>query len=99
MERVYTIGADTHCGFTELATISPGGQLIRRDRCPTTIAALVKVVAEIRSPRVIVIEEGPIADWLFRGLGERGERVVVCDPLGMDVRGTRTGGPGALSGQ
>ncbi len=80
MERVYTIGADTHCGFTELATVSPGGRLVGRDRCPTTIAALVKVVAEVRRPRVMVIEEGPIADWLLRGLSERGERVVVCDP-------------------
>lgn len=80
MERVYTIGADTHCGFTELATISPGGRLVRRDRCPTTIAALAKAAAEIRSARVMVIEEGPLADWLLRGLSERGERVVVCDP-------------------
>ena len=80
MERVYTIGADTHCAFTELATISPGGRLVRRDRCSTTIQALVQAVAEVRRPRVVVIEEGPLADWLYRGLGERGETVVVCDP-------------------
>lgn len=80
MKRVYTIGADTHCGFTELATISPGGRLVRRDRVSTTITALAKVLAEVRSPRVTVIEEGPIADWLCRGLSERGEKVVVCDP-------------------
>lgn len=80
MERVYTIGADTHCGFTELATISPGGRLVRRDRCSTTIPALVEAVSEVRTPRMIVIEEGPLADWLYRGLGERGETVVVCDP-------------------
>ncbi len=29
---------------------------------------------------VVVIEEGPLADWLNRGLGDRGETVVVCDP-------------------
>ena len=80
MERVYTIGADTHCAFTELATISPGGRLVRRDRCPTTISALVEAIAEVRRPRVVVIEEGPLADWLYRGLSERGETVVVCDP-------------------
>ena len=27
MERVYTIGADTHCAFTELAAISPSSPL------------------------------------------------------------------------
>ena len=69
MERVYTIGADTHCAFTELATISPGGRLVRRDRCPTTIQALAQAVSEISRPRRLVIEEGPLADWLYRGLG------------------------------
>ena len=80
MERGYTIGADTHCAFTELATISPGGRWVHRDRCPTTIQAWVQAIAEVRRPRVVVIEEGPLADWLNRGLGDRGETVVVCDP-------------------
>ncbi|MFQ5494379.1 MAG: transposase [Phycisphaerae bacterium] len=80
MDRVYTIGADTHCAFTELATIAPGGRLVRRDRCPTTIPALVRAVSEVPRPRRVVIEEGPLADWLYRGLAERGETVVVCDP-------------------
>jgi transposase len=80
MERVYTIGADTHCAFTELATISPGGRLVSRDRCATTIQAMVQAIAEVPRPRQVIIEEGPLADWLYRGLGERGETVVVCDP-------------------
>ncbi|MCP4248929.1 MAG: transposase [bacterium] len=80
MERVYMIGADTHCAFTELAAISPGGRLVHRDRCCTTIRSLVQAVAEVRRPRRVVIEEGPLADWLSRGLSERGESVLVCDP-------------------
>ncbi len=80
MQRVYTIGADTHCAFTELAMLSPGGKLIRRERCPTTIRDLYGILATVRQPRVTVIEEGPLADWLLRGLGERGETVIVCDP-------------------
>ena len=74
MERVYTIGADTHCAFTELAAISPGGRLVHRDRCCTTIPALAQAVAEVGRPRVVVIEEGPPADWLSRGLSDRGKR-------------------------
>ena len=80
MERVYTIGADTHCKFIELATISPGGRLVGRDRCPTSIQALAQAVSKVRRPRVVVIEEGPLADWIYRGLGDRSETVVVCDP-------------------
>ena len=86
MERVCTIGADTHCAFTEPATISPGDRRTGlpavgyKQRCATSIPALVEALSEVRRPRVMVIEEGPLADWLYRGLGERGERVVVCDP-------------------
>lgn len=80
MQRVYTIGADTHCSFTELAMLSPSGKVIRRERCPTTVRDLYGILATIPKPRVTVIEEGPLADWLFRELGERGEELVVCDP-------------------
>ena len=80
MQRVYTIGADTHCAFTELAMVSPSGRVIRRERCATTIRDLYGILATVRKPRVTVIEEGPLADWLLRGLGERGETVIVCDP-------------------
>ena len=80
MLQVYTIGADTHCAFTELAVFSPGGKVMRRERCPTTIRDLYGILVTVRKPRVTVIEQGPLADWLWRGLGERGETVVVCDP-------------------
>jgi len=80
MRGVYTIGADTHCDFTEFAVFSPSGRLIGRERCPTTIPELLGVLSAVRKPHTTVIEEGPLADWLFRGLGDRGETVVVCDP-------------------
>lgn len=80
MRGVYTVGADTHCGFTELAAFSPGGRLIRQERRPTTIRDLAGFLASLRKPRVMVIEEGPLADWLVRGLSDLGETVVVCDP-------------------
>lgn len=80
MPGVYTIGADTHCGSTEFAVLSPTGRLIRRERCPTTIPDLYGILSSVRRPRATIIEEGPLADWLFRGLGDRGETVVVCDP-------------------
>ena len=80
MPGVYTIGADTHCDFTEFAILSPSGRLIRRERCPTTIPDLFEILSKVRRPRTTIIEEGSLADWLFRGLGNRGETVVVCDP-------------------
>jgi len=77
-ERV--AGLDVHCAFTELAALGPSGRVIRRDRVATAIPELLACLAHVGQPRVVVFEEGPLADWLMRGLTERGERVVVCDP-------------------
>lgn len=80
MSRKYYIGADTHCSTTDLAAVSKTGRLKQRERCPTTIADLRETLAKFPRPRVVIIEEGPLADWLFRELSERGEEVIVCDP-------------------
>ena len=81
MLRVYTIGADTHCAFTELTVLSLGGKVMRRERCPTTIRDLCGMLVTVRKPRVTVIEEGPLAEtprpaarqqaWVFPPLGIR----------------------------
>ena len=60
--------------------LSPSGKVIRRERCRTTVRDVYGILATVPKPRVTVIEEGPLADWLFRALGERGEMLVVCDP-------------------
>jgi transposase len=80
MSRLHYIGADTHCSTTDLAAVTRKGRLTQRERCPTTIAHLRDTLAKLPSPRVVIIEEGPLADWLFRELSERGEEVIVCDP-------------------
>ncbi len=51
MLRVYTIGADTHCASTELAVLSPGGKVVRQERCPTTIRDLCEILVAVRKPQ------------------------------------------------
>jgi len=77
-ERV--AGLDVHCAFTELAAIGASGRLIRRERTATTVPAILSALEHVGRPRVVVLEEGPLADWLMRGLTEKGEKVLVCDP-------------------
>lgn len=80
MQRWYSIGLDTHRRTVEMAAQSPSGQKVRRDRCTTTIPAILTMVQAVPKPRRIVIEEGPLADWLWRSLTAQGETVTVCDP-------------------
>ncbi len=51
MLRVYTIGADTHCAFTDLAVLSPGGKVMRPERCPTTIRDHYEILVAVRKPQ------------------------------------------------
>lgn len=80
MERVYTIALDTHCAFTEVGVLTPGGRMRKRGRCATTIPALAEEVDRVPRPRVVVLEEGTLADWMVRGLSGHADDVVVCDP-------------------
>jgi transposase len=80
MSAQYFIGLDTHCEFCEMVAISNSGKVIRRERCPTTIPALVSALESVPRPRWVTFEEGPLADWLARNLRPSAEGLLVCDP-------------------
>lgn len=80
MRRLHYIGADVHCAGTDLAVVTQTGRVTQRECCATTIAELAARVERVRTPRELIIEEGPLADWLYRGLTSLGETVIVCDP-------------------
>lgn len=80
MDRVHVIALDTHCAFTELAIFSAGGRRVSGRRVATTIPNLRQAIERVRRPRHVVLEEGPLADWLVRELRGSAERVVACDP-------------------
>jgi len=73
-------GLDVHCAFTELAALGPRGRLICRQRLTTALPEILEGLTHVGRPRVVVLEEGPLADWLMRGLAEKGETVIVSDP-------------------
>src|ERR1700687_267821 len=80
MKRHHFIGMDTHCQFCEIAVIDSSGQVVRRDRCSTCVPKLMEVIDQVPRPRALVIEEGPLAGWLWRSLHETVDRMVVSDP-------------------
>jgi transposase len=80
MKRSHFIGIDVHCQFCEIAVVNGSGKVVHRDRCDTAIPALLQVVEAVARPRALVIEEGPVAGWLWRGLHDAVEHMVVSEP-------------------
>jgi hypothetical protein len=74
------IGIDVHCKFSETMAMTSNGKLLLRRRSDTNIPALVEVIAAVPRPRHVVIEEGPLADWLYRNLVPHVDTMVVCNP-------------------
>jgi transposase len=73
------IGADVDCNTTVLA-VRRGRKIVAEYRVPTTIPALVAVLEKIGNPKHLTIEEGPMADWLYRQLRGHVTEMTVCDP-------------------
>ena len=80
MRREYFIGLDTHGSFCEMAAITQTGNLVARGSCDTTIPALRELLAKVPTPRHLVFEEGPLANWLFRNLVEDVKTLTVAQP-------------------
>jgi transposase len=73
------IGADVDSKMTNLA-VERNNQIVARFCVPTTIVALREVLSQIRGRKELTFEEGPMAGWLYRGLKDCVDRLVVCDP-------------------
>jgi transposase len=80
MKPACFIGMDTHCQFCEIAAVNARGAIVEKDRCATSIPALLEVIQRVPRPRQLVIEEGPLAGWLWRHLHQAVERMVVSEP-------------------
>jgi len=74
------IALDVHCTTTDMAVLTRRGRLTERRRCPTAIPPLVEAIRDIRRPRYVTFEEGPLADWLLRNLSPHADEVLVCEP-------------------
>jgi transposase len=80
VKRVHFIGIDVHCPFCESAVVNAAGEVVQRERCVTTVADLLAIIEQVPQPRWLVIEEGPLAGWLWRSLHTAVQRMVVSDP-------------------
>jgi transposase len=75
----YYVGADVDSKMTELA-FERGQEIVARDRVPTDIRSIRTALESIEGRKVMVIEEGCLAGWLYRNLRLYVDRFVVADP-------------------
>src|ERR1700737_3560815 len=80
MKRNHFIGIDVHCQFCEIAELNPAGEVVQRDRCTTTIPALVAVLEKVPRACSGGIEEGPMGGLLWRNLHAEVDAMVVSEP-------------------
>jgi len=75
----YYIGADVHSNNTELA-IEQRGRIVARYSVPTSIPSISAVLNSIQGKKILAMEEGPMAGWLYRNLHEKVDKLVVSEP-------------------
>ena len=79
MSKVHVIGMDTHSQTTDLCVKTRANGPGTWHRVATTIPALAEVIARVRGPKELVMEEGPLASWLLRNLKAQVDRATSCD--------------------
>ena len=80
MNKVNVIAMDTHSQTTDICVKTRADGPCRRFHVCTSISEMVKVIEQVKCPRELVIEEGPLADWLLRNLKMYVNKAVACDP-------------------
>lgn len=73
------IGADVDCKMTEFA-VEKNGKITDRDRVPTDIRSMSNFLSSISGRKIMTVEEGPMAGWLYRNLKSKVDDFIVCDP-------------------
>ena len=75
----YYIGADVHVNNTELA-VEHRRKIVARYSVPTTIPAISTVLGSLQGKKILAMEEGPMAGWLYRNLKQEVDKLIVSDP-------------------
>jgi transposase len=79
MSKVHVIAMDTHSQTTDICIKTRANGPGRWYHVPTTIPEITAVLEQVRGPREVVLEEGPLAGWLMRGLRAYADQVTACD--------------------
>src|SRR5688500_14034475 len=81
MRKPNWIAMDVHSRFCEGGWTTSGGLEKGTFRVPTSIPQICQELEKVPKPRLLLIEEGPLAEWLVRELSEQVDQMIVSDPF------------------
>ena len=71
---------DLHHKHTVLEAQTEGGRVLSHRDVPTEPSHLIAFVKAVRGPKMMALEEGPMADWAMRVLQPYVDEVIISDP-------------------
>lgn len=75
------IGIDTHIATCDYFALSADRKILGQGTFKTSALSFRQTVSEIKGkPKVVVIEQGPLADWIRRILRPMVSKIVVAEP-------------------
>ena len=80
MQVMKTVTLDAHTERSQMAVISPEGEILIELQVETTPEELGRVVSGIPGPKRVVLEMGPLSAMIHDALDGVAEEVVSCDP-------------------
>lgn len=75
-----TLALDAHAASFTLEVMTPTGQVARNVSREMSAANLIEVVEAVTGPKVLIVEESHLAQWVKRTLDPYVDRLIVCDP-------------------
>jgi transposase len=76
----FYLALDAHPGDSQLAVLSPKGQIMSCKNYPTTAPDLIEAVCALRGAKTLVVEESQIADWIQRTLTPFVDKLIIANP-------------------
>ena len=79
-KQPFYLALDAHPGNSQLAVLSPKGQIMSCKNYPTTAPDLIEAVCAVRGSEILVVEESQIADWINRTLTPFADQLIIANP-------------------
>jgi transposase len=77
---MHILGLDAHSATFTLEIVNPRGRVCREVKRETSAENLIEAVREAPGPKVVVVEESHLAQWVKRTVERYADKVVICDP-------------------
>jgi transposase len=79
-----TLGLDAHSATFTLEVMTATGKVARQVTRDTTKQNLIEVIQAVSGPKILIVEESHMAQWVKRTAEPYVDRLLICDPQRND---------------